>query len=714
MRQGQEARYRTLIEGLPVVAYHYTEGSPVDYLSPNVEGLLGYPAEAYVSDHQLWHRTIHPDDRERMEGEWHRGREGGIGHLVECRYVRPDGSTIWIRDHARVERDPETGVRSWHGVLIDITAQKVAEQERETSQRRYRALVEQVPAIVYEVGPDDERRTLFVSPHVERLLGYSRQEWLDQPDIWIELLYPEDREFELAALDHHNETGEPWDREYRLIASDGTVVRVSDKAVLVSDLEAGTATWHGVMLDISDRRELEERQQLMNEELELRVHERTAQLSDANEMMELEIGERGRIERELRTARERYRRLVEDLPAVVYLWDVAHERGAEPDRSYFSPHIVTLLGYSMQDWNRTGSWHAHLHPDDRARVMSLVERCKGTGEPFDAEYRCVAEDGREVWVADTATMLERAPDGLPGLFHGVMLDITGRRAAERRAQEVEARLERLIQETPGIVWVVSGRVADPFVRWQHFFVKARGADLLGYELEEFQGPSLWRTCLHPEDATRVIAENEHIWRTGAPWSSDFRMNAKDAAVIWFHVEGRAVELDADGLPSVYQGLITNIDERKRREDELSARVGSQGSLLEGMPAIPWTEEIDPSAGTGRLVYLGPQTEEILGWSPAELTRSSYEHMARFLHPDDRARVAASFARAVIEGGGWNETYRIVVRDGTVKRVRSVGRRVSPIEDLPQVWQGVTVVLEPAVEQAPPHVGETAAGVSPEG
>ena len=47
---------------------------------------------------------------------------------------------------------------------------------------------------MYEMGPDDERRTLYVSPHVEALLGYTRQEWLDQPDIWMELLHADDRE----------------------------------------------------------------------------------------------------------------------------------------------------------------------------------------------------------------------------------------------------------------------------------------------------------------------------------------------------------------------------------------------------------------------------------------------------------------------------------------------------------------------------------------
>ena len=137
-----------------------------------------------------------------MEAAWWQGRESGTGYQIECRYVRPDGGIVWVRDDARVEVDPGDGLPSWQGVLVDITAQKRAERDREASQRRYRALVEQVPAIVYEMGPDDERRTLFVSPHVEEILGYSRQEWLDQPDIWIELLHPEDRETELAALDH--------------------------------------------------------------------------------------------------------------------------------------------------------------------------------------------------------------------------------------------------------------------------------------------------------------------------------------------------------------------------------------------------------------------------------------------------------------------------------------------------------------------------------
>src|SRR5437870_4800222 len=174
------------------------------------------------------------------------------------------------------------------------------------SESRYRALVENVPAIVYEMLPDDDRRTFYISPRVEEFLGYSREEWLEQPDIWMELLHPDDREVELAAHDKHNQTREPWRREYRLIASDGRAVWVRDQAVLVTDEQGEPVRWQGVMLDITERRELEGELHRANDELEFRVIARTTELAEANEMMTLEIGERRRVEQELREAEERY------------------------------------------------------------------------------------------------------------------------------------------------------------------------------------------------------------------------------------------------------------------------------------------------------------------------------------------------------------------------------------------------------------------------
>ncbi len=273
-----------------------------------------------------------------------------------------------------------------------------------------------MPAIVYEMGPDDDRRTLYVSPHAEVLLGYTRQEWLDQPDIWTELLHPEDRENELAAHDEANRSGQPWDREYRLIAADGTVVWVRDRANLVRDPLTGKGTWHGVMLDMTQGKELEDRLKLMNDELELRVAERTVELAEANELMMLEIGERRRAEAELRAADERYRTLLAYLPGVVYIWEVDHgdEDSVEDpltQLSYTNPQIEAMLGYTETEWQVSGFWMTRLHPHDRDRVIATVERCQRTGEPYEAEYRYLARDGHVVWVLDRATLLTRDERG---------------------------------------------------------------------------------------------------------------------------------------------------------------------------------------------------------------------------------------------------------------------------------------------------------------
>ncbi len=221
-------------------------------------------------------------------------------------------------------------------------AGRQGDAERSTDEAKYRALVENLPAVIYQVAPDDDRRTMYMSSHVETALGYSREEWLEQPDIWMELLHPDDREETLAAHDLHNETGRPWSREYRLIASDGRVVWFRDVANLVRDEDGRPLHWLGVQLDITELKQVEKELRQARDGLELRVAARTAELEEANAMMALEIGERRRAEQELKEAEQRYRLLAEQIPAVTYTWETDRPEGMEA--SYTSPRIEQLLG----------------------------------------------------------------------------------------------------------------------------------------------------------------------------------------------------------------------------------------------------------------------------------------------------------------------------------------------------------------------------------
>ncbi len=140
----------------------------------------------------------------------------------------------------------------------DITRHRRAEQELREAEARYRTLVEQIPAIIYIDAPDAVSSAIYMSPHTEAMLGYSPEEWVADPEFWLKLLHPDDRERVLAENTRTNLTGEPFCIEYRLIARDGRVVWVRDVAVLVKDEAGQPRYWQGVMLDITDRKRAEE------------------------------------------------------------------------------------------------------------------------------------------------------------------------------------------------------------------------------------------------------------------------------------------------------------------------------------------------------------------------------------------------------------------------------------------------------------------------
>ncbi len=146
-------------------------------------------------------------------------------------------------------------------VVVPLRSGLVRRQmvEIERAEQRFRVLVEQAPAVVYIDGLDETASTLYVSPQIERLTGYTVREWRSDPDLWPRLLHPEDRERALAQQARHNETGEPFVMEYRVIARDGRVVWVRDSAVMVRAEDGSFRYSQGIMQDITEAKAAEER-----------------------------------------------------------------------------------------------------------------------------------------------------------------------------------------------------------------------------------------------------------------------------------------------------------------------------------------------------------------------------------------------------------------------------------------------------------------------
>jgi PAS domain S-box-containing protein len=579
-----EALYRALVEQVPAVVYIDSDEQRPDslYISPQSERIFGYPSSAYLARPELWRDNTHPEDRSLVAEAWAAARANGEAFQCEYRVRHRSGRWLWVRDEGVPVRGRDGGIRAWQGVLHDVTARKEAEQALRGAEEKYRALVENVPAVVYLVAPDDDRRTLYVSPQVERALGYPREEWLDQPDIWMELLHPDDRELTLAAHDAANETGQPWSREYRLIASDGRAVWFRDVATLVRDLDGRALHWQGVQLDITELKRAEEELRRARDDLELRVLLRTHELEEANEMMALEIAERRRAEEEHRAAERKYRMLAEQIPAVPYVWEVGQETG---QIVYTSPQIERLLGYTPQEWGTSDLWMSRLHPDDRPRVMADTLRSQTTGESFSAEARYLAKDGQIVWILDEAVLLDRDEAGRPKTFHGVLVDITSRkeaeasaRAAESKATMAEVRYRTLVEQIPAMTFIETPSPGDP--RSSHLtFVSPQSEPILGYTPQELiDDPGHLARMLHSDDRDRVLAANEHAERTGEPFDQEFRVVAKDGHVVWIHSQAVLVT-DESGTPRFWHGVALDITARKEAEENLRELEGRYQAVL---------------------------------------------------------------------------------------------------------------------------------------
>jgi len=158
-----------------------------------------------------------------------------------------------------------------------------------------------------------------------------------------------------------------------------------------------------------------------------------------------DVTERRRVEESLRATEQKYRALVEGIPAIVYL----AEFGTSGAWRYVSPRIEQVLGFTSEEWMADPDiWYERIHPEDREVAAVTEAHTRTTGEPLGVEYRLIARDGRVVWVRDEAVVV-RDDDGRPLFLQGFMHDVTDRKQAEeelRRQKEELAVLHDTARE----------------------------------------------------------------------------------------------------------------------------------------------------------------------------------------------------------------------------------------------------------------------------
>ena len=204
----------------------------------------------------------HPDDMEANLDRFAQMVDGKIDrYAMEMRFIRRDGGALWVALTMSLVRDADGSPDHAIRVTQDITDRKRFESDLRVGGQRSQLQVERVPAIVYVSEPGPNGRWLYVSPQIEAILGFSAKEWMADPGLWLQQVHPQDREAMIAEEEHPLTAGaedQVYSDTYRLRHRSGAIVWVRDDAMMLWDQE-GRATRHGVLVDVTAEKDLEER-----------------------------------------------------------------------------------------------------------------------------------------------------------------------------------------------------------------------------------------------------------------------------------------------------------------------------------------------------------------------------------------------------------------------------------------------------------------------
>ena len=532
-------------------------------------------------------------------------------------------------------RDGKGNIIGIIGICHDITERKGIEEALRESEQRWRSLTEAMPQLVWTNKPDGSMD--YASAQVWQYLGRPPSELLGWG--WLEVLHPDDRERTEQAWRAAITGQSEYEIEHRLRRFDGTYRWFKTRGVPVRDGAGEIVKWFGTCTDITTNKQLEEALRQANARVELAV--RSSDIS----IWECDMPD-GRIQNAHLT--------------LFNLWE--------------------SLGYDARTMptDFSSACAVFFHPDDLERVgREIQELLAGDGQEWKNEYRALTKDGSTRWLLARGTVL-RDPDGKPVRFIGTSTDITDRKRAEEALRETGERFRGTFENA-----AVGIGLVDP--TGQLLRVNQRCCDILRYSREELLGKN-FLDFSHPDDLATTTERFAGLMRGDSPgYTIEKRYVRKDGSPVWTQV-AVSLQRDSSGKPAYSIGVIQDISERKRLEEEVRLATARLELALRGSNIGFWDIDMpDGDLRSGRMYYVNMW--EQLGYeSPTSPT--GLETCMVLIHPDDRVPVEAAMGRYLdgetsmfeIEcrvrhkdgSSRWRLTRGVAVRDSFDKPIRFLG------------------------------------------
>ena len=542
-----EERFALAVAGSDVGVWDWDLRHGMAFESARAREIQGLPPgpESQRLDDLIASLRVHPDDAPRRAERIKAHLAGETpAYEVDYRVRHDDGQYRWVRVRALCIRDTEGQPCRMAGSVVDIDAQRRAEEALRLSEERYAIAMTGSDEAhwVWNVKTDE----LFSSPHLHRLTGIegelptTRSEWRARVP-----MHPDDRDSTQREVDLHLAGLTPrLHVEYRVVDPAGGEVRwISSRGQCFRGADGQPDRVAGSTLDITERK---------------------------------------RAEEALRESEERFARAVEGSNDGILDWDIGN------DRMFASERAMRIAGLDPDLVVRThDEWLALLaiHPDDEQTVKRTFRRQpKGRQGVQEADCRVRHSDGSWRWVRFRGRHLAD-PHGQATRWSGSISDIDAHKRTEQALRESQERYQLAVAGSNEGMW-------DWDMRNKTFFLSPRAQELLGLEPSEPMRPcegwwSLFR--YHADDEKRVHdGLKAYLDDPGAAhWEVEYRLHhAVSDSWVWFRERGVALR-DEQGRPYRMAGSLEDVTERKNAEaerDRLESQL-RQSQKLEAMGTL---------------------------------------------------------------------------------------------------------------------------------
>lgn len=611
-------------------------------LSGHILTALGLPADQSSFSAEDWRERVHPADIPAMDAGMQCLLDTGSTQ-AEYRVRTSGGNWIWLHLRGGISAQTANGepLRA-SGVFAEATRRKEAERQLADSERLLSHAVSSAALGAWEL--DYEQQRFLPRGEIRAFLGLDeRLAWIPTAR-WLELVHPDDRHALNAAIDAimADKPGRVRTVEYRIRDTrTGGYIWTEGRGSRLGP-ESQRAHCAGIVLDISDRKALEE------------------SLANSEE----------RLAKALANAKQG-------------TWHLDF-RSEQVELSEFA-RVIMGLPHGHDGRLNLDEWRQLIHPRDahlcEAGVAGMIR-----GEPLNVIYRLADGGQKPRWVEDRGAISRRDRDGTPLEAIGTLVDITRRRELELELEEREQRLGEAMDAGLSAIWSIDHETGEQSVRGALLDWMGRdiGADKV--TLED------WNRIIHPDDrdlARRALAE----LMSGKPGGPiDYRLRSADGWR-WVRAKGEITARDQDGNPIRSGGVVVDITAERAFAEALDAERERLDRIYRTTPVMMVSLSPD-----GHVIAVSEYWLSSLGYERDQVIGKRYD---AFLTPASAEKmIALGGMEALIEAGSMRDILaRMVKADGEVIDIVSSATVEFAADGTPIAAHGISVDVTEQLAQA---------------